>query len=164
VLIFDHPDQLVSPLEFYVFFQKSALNMAAARDELSVLWDFGDGLKERGWNVSHYFQLRSRINKFQVEARFYDNNGPVVTDEKGDPVTISHEVDVHPSESGRRVGERTRTELLKLTATLLIAVFGLVSGAQEQIAKLDILPGMVAVFLLGFSADSIKRLLTAKKS
>ena len=66
------------------------------------------------------------------------------------------------SEIGRRVGERTRTELLKLGAALLIAVFGLVSGAQEQVDKLDILPGMVATFLLGFSADSIKRLLTTK--
>lgn len=153
-----------SPLEFYVFFQKSALNTSAAREELRVLWDFGDNLKEGGWNVSHYFQLRSSVHKFTVRTHFHDNNGQIVNDAHGDPVTISYDVEVLPSESGRRVGERTRTELLKLTAALLIAVFGLVSGAQEQIAKLDILPGMIAIFLLGFSADSIKRLLTATKT
>jgi hypothetical protein len=31
--------------------------------------------------------------------------------------------------------------------------------AREQITKLDIVPGLIAVFLLGFGADSIKNLL-----
>jgi hypothetical protein len=153
-----------SPLEFYVYFHKSALNTSAAREEISVRWDFGDGLKEKGWTVSHYFQLRSRIDTYKVQAQFYDQNGESVIDSNGEPVTVVREVKINPSEIGRGVGERTRTELLKLSAALLIAVFGLVSGAREQIAKLDILPGMVAIFLLGFSADSIKRLLTTTKT
>lgn len=153
-----------SPLEFYVFFHKSALNTSVAREEISVHWDFGDGLKEKGWTVSHYFQLRPNIDTYEVQAKFYDQNGENVINSRGEPVTIVREVKINLSEIGHGVGERTRTELLKLTAALLIAVFGLVSGAQEQIAKLDILPGMVAIFLLGFSADSIKRLLTANKT
>jgi len=36
----------------------------------------------------------------------------------------------------------------------------LVAGAREQIVKLDILPGMIAVFLAGFGADTIKNLIT----
>jgi hypothetical protein len=68
----------------------------------------------------------------------------------GDPIIVTSTVKVHPSELGWGVGERNGTELLKLSAAPLIAVFGLVSGAQGQIPKLDILPGLVAVFLVGF--------------
>lgn len=153
-----------SPLDFYVFFHKSAFNTSAAREEISVHWDFGDGLKEKGWTVSHYFQLKSKLDMYKVQAQFNDQNGEVLTDSDGTPITLVREVKINRSALGHKVGERTRTELLKLGATLLIAVFGLVSGAQEQIAKLDILPGMVAIFLLGFSADSIKRLLTTTKT
>jgi hypothetical protein len=153
-----------APLEFCASFRKAALNTAAAREEIDVVWDFGDGLKGKGWTVSHYFQIRRRQNTYQVQARFYGPNGEILSSEAGDPIVISSTVEVNPSETGRGVGERTRTEVLKLAAALLIAVFGLVSGAQEQIAKLDLLPGLVAVFLVGFSADSIKRLLTTTKA
>jgi hypothetical protein len=60
------------------------------------------------------------------------------------------------------LSERTVTEGLRLTAALLIAVFGLVAGAKDQLAKLDVLPGLVAIFLVGFGADTIKNLLTSK--
>jgi hypothetical protein len=55
-----------------------------------------------------------------------------------------------------------RAELIGLGVVLLIALLGLVTGAREQITKLDIVPGMIAVFLLGFSADSVKGLLTTR--
>jgi hypothetical protein len=45
----------------------------------------------------------------------------------------------------------------------LVALVALVAGARDQLLKLDILPGLVAVFLLGFGADSIKNLLTQKQ-
>jgi hypothetical protein len=54
--------------------------------------------------------------------------------------------------------------LIKLVAALLIAVFALVAGAREQLLKLDILPGLIAVFMVGFSADTIKNLLTKSES
>jgi hypothetical protein len=153
-----------APLEFCVCFHKSALNTSAAREELGVEWNFGDGLKEKGWTVSHYFQLKTRVDSYVVQARFHDPDGEIVVNNSGEPITIQRTVKINRSEIGRGVGERTRTEFLKLAAALLIAVFGLVSGAQEQISKLDILPGLIAVFLLGFSADSIKRLLTTAKA
>jgi hypothetical protein len=149
-----------SPLEFCVSFHKSALNTAAAREEIEVEWDFGDGLTGKGGTVSHYFQIKGRQDTYEVQARFHDPGGEIINTDAGDPIIVASTVKIHPSELGRGVGERTRTELLKLSAALLIAVFGLVSGAQDQITKLDILPGLVAVFLVGFSADSIKRLLT----
>jgi len=153
-----------SPLEFSVYFHKSALNTAAAREQLTVEWDFGDGLGDKGWIVSHYFQIRGKQNEYNVRARFHDPDGETVTDKNGEPITITRTVKASPSELGRGFGERTLAEALKLGAALLIAVFGLVSGAQDQIAKLDVLPGLVATFLVGFSADSIKRLLATTKS
>lgn len=149
-----------SPLEFCISFHKSALNTAAAREEIEVEWGFGDGLTGKGWTVSHYFQIKGHEDTYQVQARFHDPSGEIINTDVGDPIIVASTVKIHPSELGRGVGERTRTELLKLSAALLIAVFGLVSGAQDQITKLDVLPGLVAVFLVGFSADSIKRLLT----
>lgn len=53
-------------------------------------------------------------------------------------------------------------EGLKLAAALFVAVFALVSGAKDQLLKLDLLPGLVAVFVIGFTADTVKNLLTQK--
>ncbi len=150
-----------SPLEFCACFHKSALNNSAAREEIQVEWDFGDGLKGKGWTVYHYFQLKRKRDTFNVSACFHDPSGQILTDQDGERIATSFSVKVNPSEFGRGVGERTRTELLKLGVALLIALFGLMSGAQDQISKLDLLPGLVAVFLVGFSADSVKRILTA---
>jgi len=150
-----------APLEFAVRFRKPVFDTAAARDELSVEWDFGDGLTGKGWVVSHYFQFKKKQDTYEVQARIYYSTGDVKTETQREPIDlVPRTVKVIRSELGGRVGERTLAEALKLFAALLIAVFGLVSGAQDQISKLDILPGLVAVFLVGFSADSIKRLLT----
>src|SRR6185295_12024106 len=57
-----------SPLELCVRFRNDALNTAAAREEWVCLWDFGDGLQETGWTVSHYFQ--SPKPKYTVSTSF----------------------------------------------------------------------------------------------
>jgi hypothetical protein len=149
-----------SPLELSVCLQRADLNSAAARDEIEVDWNFGDGLSGKGWCVYHYFQIRGRRNSYELTASFRDPSGKPLTNAQGRPVEIKQTVVISPSVIGHGVGERTRLELLKLGIALLIAVFGLVSGAQDQIARLDVLPGIIAVFLVGFTADSVKRLLT----
>jgi len=78
------------------------------------------------------------------------------------PLVIERQVTVQPSRQEGVFGDRSRTELLKLLAALFIAVFALVAGAKEELLKLDVLPGLIAVFLLGFGADTIKNLLTTK--
>jgi hypothetical protein len=65
---------------------------------------------------------------------------------------------VRPRSAASR--DRASLEFIKLGATLLIAVFGLVAGAQQQLDQLDVIPGLVAIFLVGFGADTIKNLLT----
>jgi hypothetical protein len=149
-----------APLELSICFQRPALNTAAAREQIGVDWDFGDGLKGKGWSVCHYFQIKRKQNTYKLHVTFRDPDGKALTDEKGQPIAVERTIVIEPSEIGHGVGERTRLEILKLGVALVIAVFGLVSGAQDQIARLDLLPGIIAVFLVGFSADSIKRLLT----
>ena len=150
-----------APLTFFVEFYDQVLNDAAARQNWTCEWDFGDNLGAKGWTVSHYFELKktSPADGFEVEATVRDADGQLVQID-GNPVTLKRKVKVLPSHQGARFESRVWAEAAKLAAALLIAIFGLVAGAQEQLLKLDILPGLVAVFLVGFGADTIKNLLT----
>lgn len=155
------------PLTLRVRFHSSALDTAAAREEWACEWDFGDGLTERGWSASHYFllpraSLRKQPKTFPISVRFQDSSGKVVGTEVGATLQVTRGLTVQPSRLGRFLGERTITESIRLAAALLIAMFGLVAGAKDQILKLDVLPGLVAVFLVGFGADTVKNLLSPK--
>jgi hypothetical protein len=110
--------------------------------------------------------------KVTVVATFQDEKGHDVTkshdvnkpDSSGpnpDPITVSLDVTVYKSVVTKS-WERTWAEGLKLGAALLIAVLGLAAGAGDQIAKLDVLPAVAAVFLLGFGADTIKNVFSPK--
>ena len=97
-----------------------------------------------------------------VVVTFQDENGhDVVKGGSKDLIAVTLEVPVSRSVVPKS-WERTWTEGLKLSAALLIAVFGLVAGAGDQIAKLDLLPALAAIFLLGFGADTIKNVFSAK--
>jgi hypothetical protein len=49
---------------------------------------------------------------------------------------------------------------LRFVIAFFLALVGLVAGAQDQIAKLDVVPALIAVLLLGFGADTIKNVLS----
>jgi hypothetical protein len=152
------------PVQFSVRFDEPAIDRAAAaRQEFRCEWDFGEGFKEEGWEVSHYY-IRSPRNdgKFTVSVTFIDEAGKVVTGDGDRPIALTASIDVRPARDRSWLGERSTVELFKLGAALMIAVFALAAGARDQIAKLDLLPGLIAVFMIGFSADTIKSLLSGK--
>ena len=178
-----------SPLELSVSFRNPLLNSATARMAITSQWEFGDGLSGSGWSVSHYFMLRkedvggiSRVTKlfrrgwrrmfkgkpiardgaFTVKVKFYDSEGKPVVDAGGKPRVLETCVVVHRSVLAQKVGERTWIETIKLAVALLVAIFALIAGAREQLAKLDLLPALTAVFAIGFGADTIKNLLGPK--
>ena len=161
-----------APLDFCVCFHSDVFDDCAAKEEWTCEWSFGDNMTETGWTASHYFLLRrpSRFGsavaqEFLVKATFRNANGDLLVDPTTkEPITLEKKVKVQPTRQEGWFGDRSRTELLKLMAALLIAVFALVSGAREQLLKLDILPGLIAVFLVGFGADTIKNLLTKSES
>jgi hypothetical protein len=55
-------------------------------------------------------------------------------------------------------------ELLKIAIALGIAIAGLLSGAREQLMKLDFYPAMLAIFTLGRAIETTKNLLLKKDS
>ena len=143
-----------------------------------------DKFIEKGWVVSHYFIGE---NPYQVSAWFEDPYGREVSKEKilqtteqqtshtetapddkeartprVDKVVLHKEV-IPQLDPSAHENERFATEIVSLAVVLFIALLGLITGAREQVLKLDIVPGLIAVFLLGFGADAIKNLLTQRQ-
>jgi len=134
---------------------------AAARDCFTCRWDFGDDCQpEKGWKVSHYF---FKTGNYDVSVTFTDDEGePLVSGDPPKPVTLTETIKVESSEI-RPWGERSKIEAMQLAIVLLVACFTLLAGANDQLAKVDLVPGLIAVFVLGFSADQIKTALFGKK-
>lgn len=171
-------------VNFNVQFQFPPYNSSAAREALTCVWRFPDIPERVGWEVPYYFEAYTAplpwIRRFwrfrrrsaeaqpickicEVTATFRDENGEELLDTTtNSPLTLRRKVEVRAPRAAKTFGERVQMEALKLAAALLIAVFGLVAGAMDQLAKLDLLPGLIAVFMVGFGADTVKNLLTNK--
>jgi hypothetical protein len=148
------------PVQFSVWFQSEDYDRSAARHEFLCEWDFGhDDLKEKGEAVSHFFPQE---RKYTVQVNFHNATGQPITPGQSKPLSISKSIQVMPDERGW-LGERTWIELIRLSIALVAALLALVAGAREQLLKLDVAAGLIAVFLLGFGADSIKNLLTQRQ-
>jgi hypothetical protein len=161
-------------------FDRDELNGTAAQSRFRCEWEFptptgANGTTpqtEQGWSICHYL---SGAEPATINADVYRvthpaenhlaagaNSGSGAGDEKPTPVKTLEETITPLVESEHNRSHRMKAELIGLGVVLLIALLGLITGAREQITKLDIVPGMIAVFLLGFSADSIKGLLTPR--
>ena len=101
--------------------------------------------------VSHYFPT---AGTFDVTVEFRDADGEVLA---SDPA-ITKKVTVEDERLGW-FGERTKIEYSRLGCRLALTVAGLLVGARDELAKLDLIPGIIAVFMLGFAADQIKNIL-----
>ena len=146
------------PVKLAAVFEDGQYNHSAARERLRCVWDFNhDGLKEDGWEVSHYFPSS---DTYDVAVSFRDMRGKEITDTNNAVYRHLEKIKVRPAEGLWRLGERTRAELTRLVIALLAAVFAMVLGAREEVLKLDFVPGMLAVFALGFGADTIKNLIS----
>jgi hypothetical protein len=116
-----------------------------------------DRFIERGWSVCHYFVLNTTHH---VTVWFEDQTGKTIC-ENNSKLELKRPVlpAIDPSAQSK---DRLKTEMVSLAIVLVVALLGLITGAREQVLKLDIVPGLVTVFLLGFSADAIKNLLTQR--
>ncbi|HXI53489.1 MAG TPA: PKD domain-containing protein, partial [Candidatus Saccharimonadales bacterium] len=141
------------PVQFQVRFTEERLNGASARQVAGCQWDFGDGLSEIGWKVTHYFPVAA---EYQVKATVTHPSKPSAD-------VPARTVKVEKATADRKLlSARTRVELIRVSIALAAAVLALVGGAREQLLQLDCIPGLVAVFLAGFGADTIKNLLTQR--
>jgi hypothetical protein len=172
------------PCEFRLEFLKLSLNTAYARKEWTCRWTFtlgGQTLVEEGWVVTHYFQ---EGDKYELKITLTHDIDAIKISVPDVEVFPQGEISVL-REKRRRIGQAVNAVLhgrwsdarkewkgrrntgkaldyLRLAMALVIALFGLIAGAKEQLLKLDVLPALIAVFMVGFGADQIKNLLTQK--
>lgn len=99
------------------------------------------------------------INEKDVQLINKEDGQPINNKDKAEPIKISRPVEVKPQDSDF-LGQRTKVEMARLAIGLLVAIVALAAGAKEQLLKLDVLPGLLAVFVIGFAADTIKNLVT----
>jgi hypothetical protein len=169
-------DQLV---KFTVQFKDDRLNAASAREEIRCQWDFGDKYPpETGWEAYHYFLIprASKLDrwralchgtwlpktaaskKYNVSATF---GGTIAGASPPPPIMKEIEVLKMPAQAS---ADRNRAEVVRLGIALAIALIGLLAGAREKLATLDVVPAAIAVILLGFGADTIKNLISPKQT
>jgi Calcineurin-like phosphoesterase len=145
--------------KFSVRFRRTELNTAAARDEIACEWNFGhNNLTETGWEAYHYFP-RGGEPSYNVEATFLPPNAK--PEDERLFISTTAKIEKEPRSV---IGDRTLAEGLRLGIVLVIALIGLLAGAREQLTKLDLIPAAIAVFLLGFAADTIKNLISPKQA
>ncbi len=154
-----------SPLEICICFFRHAYNQAKALEQLSCAWTFGDGLGEKGWAVCHFYQESAKktitaVIPLTVTAL---PSAPLVA-AGATPApppanaTFSEDILVEATRSSFARQERFAIGF-RFAIAFFFALVALISGAQDQLAKLDILPALIAVFLLGFGADTVKNIL-----
>jgi len=85
----------------------------------------------------------------------------MVKDAKNKEVEIPPDTVQLKKPARRSFGERAKIEAIWLFVALFIAIIALISGASDQLLKLDVFSGLVAVFLIGFGADTVKNLFSA---
>ena len=160
-----HPN---APVRLRVELNDSRFRHCAALRDFRCTWDFGTVVgQEQGWEIIHYFR---NVDEASFKVRFTTSDGAPVDSELDDRMIIQSSTEQRRGRSRlmdlldprKWVSDRGKVEAGRLLLALLIAVLALVGGAREQLMKLDVFPGLVAVFLLGFGADTVKNLFTRR--
>jgi hypothetical protein len=159
-----------TPVHFALRFNRDLLNDAAVCQEWACAWNFGDGSqRETGWEVYHSF---GKNGVYDVAVDIANLDGQVVTQ-----TAILQKTQVGrligPMPAAERIlrawrwmkpHAETMLEASRLALVLVVAVFGLVTTARQQATTLTTLEAIGAVFALGFGADTLKTLITERRS
>ena len=148
------------PVFFSIKFAKSRFNDAAALQRLLCHWTFPGDLHEYTWKVCHYFQG-------DEQGKTPPTNLDLCATLRGQRIDESREVPAPPltrtipiGRSPSRDWSRLAAEGFRFAIAFVVALAALLSGALEQLEKLDIIPASIAIIGLGFGASAIKNLLT----
>ena len=150
-------------VELSAVFTVDTFNRSSARDEYVCQWTFehvdSDGRPtkwlETGWSVQHFFP---KPGSYKAKATFQRKDGSLVADQTNMVTVIDADVTVG-SDNQAWFGNRTWIEVVRFGIVLVATILGLLGGAREQLMRLDVLAGLVAVFLIGFGADAVKNIL-----
>jgi hypothetical protein len=154
-------------VELSAKFANQEFNRCGARYEYDCLWTFkhvdSDGRLsnwfERGWQVNHFFP---RPDTYAVKVTFQNKDGIVVADETK-PIEVVEKLLVG-DDNARRFSDRTWIEAARFGVVLFATVLGLLGGARDHLMKLDVVAGLIAIFLIGFGADTVKNMLTERSA
>jgi len=145
------------PVYFSISFKDPRFNGAAAINRLASQWNFPKELVEHGWKVCHFFEAGDanpdQKCKVTIEAKVRSRRDPTLQK------VLTHHTTIQPRLTDREYS-RLFAEGVRFFIAFGVALAGLLSGALEQLSKLDFLPATIAILALGFGADSIKNLLT----
>ena len=111
--------------------------------------------------------LQKRPHNFSFSTPTIKRDLDVYVTIRGQQVGEAREVPVPPLRKTIHIQsypttERSRfwAEILQFAIAFGVALAGLLSGALEQLQKLDVIPASLAIIGLGFTASAIKNLLT----
>jgi len=153
------------PTRFYLEFYDPAYDTAKAQEEWTCVWDFDhpaipghtQNMLEYGWSASHYFP---QAKKYDVKVSFrphHERHGE--QDKQDNQLTVCRTFEVGPPKPA--IAKTSWwAEVFQVGVAILPALFALVTGAKDQLFKLDLAPALMAIFLAGFGSDQIKSLLT----
>jgi hypothetical protein len=149
------------PLELGICFDNHAYNRTQALAELTCVWDFDDRLSEKGWAICHFYQepAEKTITAVIPLATLATQNQQAAGGTQSGSVEFTKKLTVRKASTSFS-SQKWFAEGLRFGIAFFLALIGLIAGAQDQLAKLDVLPALIAVFLLGFGADTIKNILT----
>jgi hypothetical protein len=151
------------PAKLKIHFNDQKLNTSKALSEFNCEWHFNENVgNEEGWEISHYFR-NEKETEFTV--KFRDQDGKIINSKNSeDEFMLEQKPFKLRSSPKTRMSERGNLESIKLLITLVIVMFGLIAGAKEELMKLDIIGALIAIFLLGYGADTVKSLVTNRVS
>jgi hypothetical protein len=158
------------PSVFFVRFKDPRFNDAAAMRRLTCKWDFPNHLVETDWKACHFFQgnevKRDEGPGVTVSVRVESNKPAESLKASSVPLknSLSTMIEIHRSE--RPVYSQAFAGGTQFMIALGVAFAALLSGALQQLDKLDFVPTAIAVLALGFGADTLKNLLmqTSRKA
>jgi hypothetical protein len=157
------------PVTFRYVFWEDKYNDAAAREKLDCVWTFKHGTEEHEeacWEAVQFFPSGG-LHAVRVRVA----RGAKVFAPKPQALEALEQVVVHVSEEPKthfvylkpwRWPERAKLEGVQLGVTLVVTMGALVSGALEQIEKLDLWAAMSAIVGLGFGADVLTKIVARR--
>lgn len=152
-----------SPSEYQIValrlrISKAGFDEADARRSIRCCWKVNDNSVDGDdWSVFTFFDLpgtfknRSSPTVFKITAELSGPAGVLLVKPQAVTVTLPQRIFFRSS---------TALSLGSLAITVVIVTIGLLTAAQEKLQTLDWASGTVALLVLGFGADVIKRALS----
>jgi len=130
---------------------REGCNESEARKGLIYTWAFDKLGEEKGPEITRYFREQSEASLTLTISTYEGRTLATI------PWTVRLISPPPPAASNR-----AKVETIRLALALAFAVIALLAGARDQLLKGDIAFGLIAIFMLGFGADSIKNLITRR--